>query len=389
MSERDLLMIPGPIVFDPAVLRAMSRPTESHVAPSFIELFGRTLENMRKVFLCPSGQPVVMAGSGSFAMDMAAANLIEPGDKVLVISTGYFGDRFAAITERYGAQVTLLRASVGDIVPLDQIDKALKGDHFKLVTVTHVDTSTGVVAPVKDIAGLAGRYGALSVADGVCATAGEECRQEEWGLDVYFTASQKAIGVPPGLALLMVSPRALEAFKVRKTPVASYYADFTNWLPVMQAYEQRKPAYYGTPAVNLIYALDESIHQIIAEGMDARFRRHRISGQAFKAGLAALGLKEVPVRPEVSASTLSAAYYPHGVDGAQFLGRVKANGVVLAAGLLPDIKAQYFRVGHMGAVTAGDILATLAAIEKALSECGYPVERGWGVSEAQKVLSEL
>ena len=382
-------MIPGPIVFDPAVLRAMSRPTESHVAPSFIELFGRTLENMRKVFLCPSGQPVVMAGSGSFAMDMAAANLIEPGDKVLVISTGYFGDRFAAITERYGAQVTLLRASVGDIVPLDQIDKALKGDHFKLVTVTHVDTSTGVVAPVKDIAGLAGRYGALSVADGVCATAGEECRQEEWGLDVYFTASQKAIGVPPGLALLMVSPRALEAFKVRKTPVASYYADFTNWLPVMQAYEQRKPAYYGTPAVNLIYALDESIHQIIAEGMDARFRRHRISGQAFKAGLAALGLKEVPVRPEVSASTLSAAYYPHGVDGAQFLGRVKANGVVLAAGLLPDIKAQYFRVGHMGAVTAGDILATLAAIEKALSECGYPVERGWGVSEAQKVLSEL
>jgi len=389
VSERDLLMIPGPIVFDPAVLRAMSRPTESHVAPSFIELFGRTLENMRKVFLSPGGQPFVMAGSGSFAMDMAAANLIEPGDRALVISTGYFGDRFAAIVERYGAKVTLLRAPVGDVVPLDQIETTLKSDHFKLVTVTHVDTSTGVVAPVKDIAALAARYGALSVADGVCATAGEECRQDEWGLDVYFTASQKAIGVPPGLALLMVSPRALQAFQARKTPVASYYADFTNWLPVMQAYEQRKPAYYGTPAVNLIYALDESIRQIIAEGMDARFRRHRIMGQAFKAGLAALGLKEIPVRPEVSASTLSAAYYPEGVDGAQFLSRVKANGVVLAAGLLPDIKARYFRVGHMGAVTAGDILATVAAIEKALGECGYPVERGWGVSEAQKVLSEL
>ncbi len=389
MSERDLLMIPGPIVFDPAVLRAMSRPTESHVAPSFIELFGRTLENMRKVFLSPGGQPFVMAGSGSFAMDMAAANLIEPGDRALVISTGYFGDRFAAIVERYGAKVTLLRPPVGDVVPLDQIETTLKSDHFKLVTVTHVDTSTGVVAPVKDIAALAARYGALSVADGVCATAGEECRQDEWGLDVYFTASQKAIGVPPGLALLMVSPRALQAFQARKTPVASYYADFTNWLPVMQAYEQRKPAYYGTPAVNLIYALDESIRQIIAEGMDARFRRHRIMGQAFKAGLAALGLKEIPVRPEVSASTLSAAYYPEGVDGAQFLSRVKANGVVLAAGLLPDIKARYFRVGHMGAVTAGDILATVAAIEKALGECGYPVERGWGVSEAQKVLSEL
>jgi len=389
VSERDLLMIPGPIVFDPAVLRAMSRPTESHVAPSFIELFGRTLANMRSVFLCPTGQPFVMAGSGSFAMDMAAANLIERGDKALVISTGYFGDRFAAIAERYGAQVTLLRAAVGDVVPLEQIETVLKSDRFKLVTVTHVDTSTGVVAPVKEIAQLAYKYGALSVADGVCATAGEECHQEEWALDVYFTASQKAIGVPPGLALLMVSPRALEVFKARKTPVAGYYADFTNWLPVMQAYEQGKSAYYGTPAVNLIYALDESLRQIIAEGMEARFRRHRIIGQAFKAGLAALGLKEVPVRPEVSASTLSAAYYPLGVDGAQFLNKVKANGVVLATGLLPEIKAQYFRIGHMGAVTAGDILATIAAIEKGLSECGYSAEPGWGVSEAQKVLSTL
>lgn len=389
MSERDLLMIPGPIVFDPAVLRAMSRPTESHVAPSFIELFGRTLEGMRKVFLCPNGQPFVMAGSGSFAMDMAVANLIERGDKVLIVSTGYFGDRLAAIAERYGAQVTALRAPVGDVVPLDKIEATLKNDQFKLVTVTHVDTSTGVVAPVKEIVGLASKYGALSVADGVCATAGEECRQEEWDLDVYFTASQKAIGVPPGLALLMVSPRALETFKARKTPVASYYADFTNWLPVMQAYEQRKPSYYGTPAVNLIYALDESIRQIVAEGMEVRFRRHQIMGRAFKAGLAGLGLKEVPVRPEVSASTLSAAYYPQGVDGAQLLGKVKANGVVLAGGLLPEIKAQYFRIGHMGAVTAGDILATTAAIEKGLSECGYPIEAGWGVSEAQKVLSTL
>jgi alanine-glyoxylate transaminase / serine-glyoxylate transaminase / serine-pyruvate transaminase len=389
VSERDLLMIPGPIVFDPAVLRAMSKPTESHVAPAFIELFGRTLEGMRDVFLCPHGQPFVMAGSGSFAMDMAAANLIEPGDKVLVLSTGYFGDRFAAIAERYGAQVTLLSAAVGDTVPLEKIEASLKSNHYRLLTVTHVDTSTGVVAPVKAIAALASQYGVLSVADGVCATAGEECRQEEWKLDVYFTASQKAIGVPPGLALLMVSARALDAFKARGTPVASYYADFANWLPVMQAYEQRKPSYYGTPAVNLIYALDESIRQILSEGMATRFRRHQIMGKAFKAGLAGLGLREVPVRPEVSASTLSAAYYPHGVDGAQLLAKVKASGIVLAGGLLPEIKAQYFRIGHMGAATPGDILATIAAIEKGLSECNHPVERGWSVSETQKVLSTL
>ena len=388
MSERDLLMIPGPIVFDPAVLRAMSKPTESHVAPSFIEVFGRSLEGMREIFLSNNGQPFVVAGSGSFAMDMAVANLIEPGDDVLVISTGYFGERFAAIAERYGARVTTLRAPLGDIVPLEEIEAKLKSHQFKLLTVTHVDTSTGVAAPVKEIAHLASQYETLSVADGVCATAGEECRQEEWGIDVYFTASQKAIGVPPGLALLMFSPRALEAFKTRKTPVASYYADLTNWLPVMEAYEQRRPAYYGTPAVNLIYALDESIRQILAEGMDARFRRHLVMGRAFKTGLSALGLKEVPVRPEVSASTLSAIYYPEGID-AQLLGKVKASGIVLAGGLHSEIKAKYFRVGHMGAVSAGDVLATMSAIEKGLVELGHPVERGWGVSETQRVLTQL
>lgn len=388
MSERDLLMIPGPIVFDPAVLRAMSKPTESHVAASFIEVFGRVLEGMRKVFLSDRGQPIVMAGSGSFAMDMAAANLIEPGDEVLVISTGYFGDRFAAITERYGARVTTLSAPVGDVVPEGEIEAALEKNRFKLLTVTHVDTSTGVVAPVKQIAHLASQYGVLSVADGVCATAGEECRQDEWDLDVYFTASQKAIGVPPGLALMMFSPRALEVFRNREKPVANYYADLTNWLPVMEAYERRKPAYYGTPAVNLIYALDESIRQILAEGMDARFRRHQIVGRAFKAGLSALGLKEVPTRPEISASTLSAIYYPEGIDG-RLLSEVGTNGIVLAGGLHPEIKTKYFRVGHMGAVSAGDVLAAMSAIEKGLVELGHPVERGWGVSETQRVLTQL
>jgi len=388
VSERDLLMIPGPIVFDPAVLRAMSKPTESHVSASFIEVFGRTLGGVRKVFLSSNGQPFVMAGSGSLAMDMAAANLIETGDDVLVISTGHFGDRFAAIAGRYGGRVQVLNAPLGDIVPLDEIEAALKARQFKVLIVTHVDTSTAVRTPVKDIARLASQYGALSVVDGVCATAGEECRQEEWGIDVYLTASQKAIGVPPGLALMVVSPRALATFQARRTPVASYYVDFANWLPIMEAYENRKPAYYGTPAVNLIYALDESIRQILAEGMDARFRRHRIMGQAFKAGLAAMGLKEVVVRPEISAFTLTAAYYPEGVD-AQLLGKVLANGVVLAGGLHAQIRTRYFRIGHMGAVTAGDILATLAAIEKGLNDLGYATEQGLAVAVAQKHLLQL
>src|SRR5512136_348390 len=151
MKNRKLLMIPGPIEFTPEVLRAMGMPTTSHVAANFIEAFGQALERLRQVFLCPAGQPFVVAGSGTLAMDSAAANLVEPGDKALVVNTGYFSDRFGAILERYGAQVTHLRSPVGDRPSLEAVKLTLQEGDYKLVTATHVDTSTGVLT---DIAGL-------------------------------------------------------------------------------------------------------------------------------------------------------------------------------------------------------------------------------------------
>jgi alanine-glyoxylate transaminase/serine-glyoxylate transaminase/serine-pyruvate transaminase len=259
VKNRTLLMIPGPIEFEPAVLAAMGAPTTGHLAGNFIEAFGQALERMRQVFLCPEGQPFVLAGTGTLAMDSTGANLIEPGDRALVVNTGYFSDRFGVILERYGAQVTHLRAAPGDCPPLDQVEEALASGNFKLVTVTHVDTSTGVLADVPGIARLARRHGALCVVDGVCSVAGEELRMKDWGVDLALTASQKAVGVPPGLALLLVGPRAMEAFQKRKNPVMNYYADWTNWLPIMQAYEARKPSYFATPAVNLIFALNISL----------------------------------------------------------------------------------------------------------------------------------
>jgi len=386
MTERNLLMIPGPIDFDPAVLRAMAVTTLSHVSPEFIAVFGEAIEKLREVFLAKRGQPFVVAGSGTLAMDMAAANLIEPGDRALVVSTGYFSDRFAAILERYGAQVAQVRAAIGDVPPWDEVEVALRDGGYKLLVVTHVDTSTGVATDVKAFARLAGKHGALSVVDGVCATAGMECRQEEWGVDVYLTASQKAIGVPPGLAILVASPRAIEAFKGRKTPVLNYYADWANWLPIMEAYEARQPSYFGTPPVNLIYALRESLDQILAEGMEARFRRHRAISDAFKAAVSAWGLQQVPLEPAKAAHTMTAIYYPEGVDSS-LLALIKKGGVVVAGGLHPAIKDKYFRVGHMGAVGPGDILATVGAIELALIDSGYEVEPGIGLGAAQERLA--
>jgi alanine-glyoxylate transaminase/serine-glyoxylate transaminase/serine-pyruvate transaminase len=385
MKNRTLLMIPGPVEFEPAVLTAMGEPTTSHLAPEFIEAFSQALQDMRRVFESPSGQPLVLAGSGTLAMDCAGANLVQPGDKALVVDTGYFSERFAVILERYGAQVTRISTSPGSRPSLEQVKAALEADSFKLLTITHVDTSTAIIAEVEQIAALGRKYGVLVVVDGVCSVAGEQLNMDAWGIDLALTASQKAIGVPPGLALLMIGPRALEAFKKRTSPVLNYYADWTNWLPIMQAYETLKTSYFGTPPVNLIFALNVSLQQILAEGLPARVARHITISQACKAGIHALGLSQVPLRSEYAAHTLTAPRYPIGVNGPEFLARVLQSGVTLAGGLLPAIRSEYFRIGHMGAVTLGDVLATISAIETALASCGYEFTPNAGVEAARAI----
>lgn len=388
MKSRKLLMIPGPIEFEPKVLAALGAPTTSHVAPNFIESFGNCIELMRKVWLTSTGHPFIVAGTGTFAMDMAAANLIEPNDNVLVISTGYFGERFAEISKRYGANVTILASEVGDIVALDDIEKALSAKKYKLITITHVDTSTGVLVNPKPIAELAKKYNTLSILDGVCSVAGEEIQQESWGIDVVLTASQKAIGVPPGLALLVVSQKAMEIFKNRKIPVGNYYADFNNWLPIMQAYENRHSSYFGTPPVNLIAALEVSLQQIVSEGMNHRFLRHQKIASAFREAMIALGLKLLPVQKNLSANTLTAVYFPENITGSAFLSHISKNDIILAGGLLPSHKTLYFRVGHMGSVNNNDIIAVIAAIESALYAGEFHFEMGIGLKTALKILND-
>lgn len=381
-------MIPGPIEFSPDVMAAMAEPTTSHVAPDFVEIFGESLELMREVFLAPSAQPFILAGSGTLAMDAAVSNLVQVGDRALTVNSGYFSDRMGDILRRYGAEVENVSAPVGDAPTPEAVSDALGAGAFKLVTITHVDTSTGVVADAEGIARVAKDAGCLVILDGVCGTAGAECFTEDWGVDVHLTASQKAIGVPPGLALLTVSPEAMAVFHARTEPVGSYYADFEQWLPIMEAYESRGPAYFGTPAVNLVAALNVSLKNILAEGMEARFARHRRLAAAFRAGIRALGMKIVPVQESLAASTLTAAYYPRGI-GPELVPAVAAEGVFTAGGLHPEIKQEYFRIGHMGDVNASDILATLGAIERGLCVRGHDVDAGAGVRAAEEALCRM
>ncbi|UCG27227.1 MAG: alanine--glyoxylate aminotransferase family protein [Bacteroidales bacterium] len=387
MKDRPLLMIPGPIEFDPDVIKSMNQPGKGHVSPDFIEVFGQAIQQMRKVWMCPSGQPFIIAGSGTLAMDMAAANLIEAGEKALVISTGYFSDRFAELLTRYGADVTMIAGPLGHVPDIEKIEAEMNKNEYKLLTLTHVDTSTAVRIDPEPFGKLGRKYGTITVLDGVCSVAGEEIRQERWDIDVVLTASQKALGVPAGLALMIVSSYAMERFRSRETAVGNYYVDWNNWLPVMNAYESGKPSYFGTPPVNLVYALKKSLDQILEEGMETRFERHRKLAAAVRSALKALGIDQLPENDEIAANTLSAPRYPTGIEGARFLQEVNKAGAILAGGLHPEIKNEYFRIGHMGTVSRGDILVTIGAIETGLLKCGIDFREGSGIKAASEIFN--
>lgn len=182
---------------------------------------------------------------------MAASNLVEPGEDVLVLNTGYFGDSFAECLSIYGAKVDQLTAPVGDKPSIAQIEEALQKKHYKLVTFTHVDTSTGVLSDAKEICAAVRRVSpeTLTVLDGVCSVGSEEIRMDEWGVDVVIAASQKGLGVPPGLCVTCASQKAIGVFKARKAPPTSYFASWAKWLPVMEAYGKGAAAYFATPSV--------------------------------------------------------------------------------------------------------------------------------------------
>jgi alanine-glyoxylate transaminase/serine-glyoxylate transaminase/serine-pyruvate transaminase len=379
-------MIPGPVEVSPAVRDAFAVPPPGHLSKDVIDAFGASLDMMRRVWLAaPSSQPFAVSGSGTTAMEMAVANLIEPGDAVVVVNTGYFSDRMVEMLRRAGADVVDLTAVPGEVPNVSRAegafdDFARAGKKVKALFATHVDTSTGALCDPKPLASLAREREALSVIDGVAATAAERFEMEAWGADVYLTASQKAIGLPAGLALLVASERALGARDARKAP-PPLSQDWHAWRPVMQAYEARKPAYFATPPTNLILALSVGLEEILADGMEARFALHERGARALRAEWSVLGLRPVPTREQNAAHTLSALRFPAGVD-ASLVARVAERGVYVASGLHPAIRGEYFRVGHMGyALTRTDyLMRCVEAIASAVASFGHAVDGEGAVS---------
>jgi aspartate aminotransferase-like enzyme len=377
MTEPILTMIPGPTPVHARILEALARPTVSHLAPAFVERYQACLTNLQRIAFAESSSPFVVAGSGTLAMEMALVNLIAPDERLLVISHGYFGDRWAELAEAFSLRCERVAAEWGRCVPPEELQKRLAAGSYAAVAITHADTSTGTAAPVEQYCRLLRGRDELTILDGVCATAGMEERFDDWGLDVLVTGAQKALGTPPGLAILLASARAIQRRKAHSS-VLAYSADLLRWLPIME----NPGRYFSTPPVNEVLALHEATEIALEEGTELRFDRHRRIAAAVRRGLEALGLR-LFTESDCLADTLSVVRYPDGVDDASFRQSMAGRGVVVAGALGP-IAGQAFRIGHMGNIGPAEVFRTLEAIESSLADQGH--ERKGAVVAARSVL---
>ncbi|KIM56501.1 hypothetical protein SCLCIDRAFT_132517, partial [Scleroderma citrinum Foug A] len=368
--------IPGPIEVTDEVLCANAHPSMSHMSPDFASVFGDCIRMTRKILYSKDAQPFLIAGSGTLGWDQVSANLVEPGENALVLNCGYFADSFADCLQTYGAKVDQIKAEVGGTVKESDVESALKSKKYKIITVTHVDTSTAVLSNIKVVAEVVRKVSpdTLVIVDGVCSVASEEIRMDDWGIDVVLTASQKGLCTPPGLSILVASQRAIKVFENRATPVTSYYASWKKWLPIMSAYERNSAAYFATPPVNLIYAYHASLCQITQGNVsfEDRFKAHKEASRRIKKAVEDLGLKCVPLSEDAAANGMTAIYYPDGLVASDIIPRLLKKDIVVAGGLHASIKDKYFRIGHMG-ITAvdserGDIDRVINALKETLAE---------------------
>ncbi|MFJ7932738.1 pyridoxal-phosphate-dependent aminotransferase family protein [Sporosarcina sp. NPDC096371] len=372
MRNEEMLLIPGPTPVVDSIYDAMASETRGHTDPRFVVTYKRAIERTREM-LQTDGEVFVVAGSGTIAMEMALVNTVVAGEKILVVSQGYFGDRFITLGQAFGIEVDVLQAEWGQQVAPEDVEAKLAEGRYKAVTLTHADTSTGVAANLDALVPIAKKHGALVILDGVCATAAmEEDMSKTYGhpdykIDIILTGSQKAIGVPPGLAIVAFNQTALAARK-QIARVPAYYCDIYNWIPIMKDPSK----YFATPPVNLIYAYDEGMRLVLEEGMSTRIARHAAFGKAVRTALGEYGMAAL-ADETVASSTLSCILYPDGVDDAVFRSALAKKGVIVA-GALAHLAGKAFRIGHMGNTTEDMLQQAVELIGDTLNEIGHMVD---------------
>jgi aspartate aminotransferase-like enzyme len=376
--DKRYLLTPGPTPVPPEVLAAIAQPVVHHRSPDFRPIYERCLARLREVFRA-EGEVLLFGSSGTGAMESAVANLCSPGDRVVAVVAGSFGNRWLAIAEAYGLEVERIEYEWGEVPSADDVAARLNEiGGATAVLMTHSETSTGVVADVQAIAAAATEAGALGIVDAVSSLGAVPLESAAWGLDAVVSGSQKALMTPPGLAMAAVSERAWD----RRGAQPRFYFD---WERTRKA--QAKLDAPFTPPVSLVSGLDVALGLLLDGGLDAVFDRHRRLGRACREGAKAMGL-ELFSPDDDTAAVVTAIRAPEGVDATDVVRELRDRfGITIANGQ-EHLKGRIFRIGHIGWFDVFDITTALAAVELVLADLGAEIERGVAVTRALEAYDE-
>jgi len=384
MPGRPYLQIPGPTLVPERIVRAMSQPVIDHRGPKFAALVEACLDGLKGVFQTTRGHIVLYPGSGTGAWEAAIVNTLSPGDRVLAVVNGHFSTGFARTAEAYGIEVDKIEVPYGAGAPADEIERRLGADaahELSAVLVVHNETSTGVTSNVAAVRAAMDRakHPALLLVDTVSSLASIDFRLDEWKVDVALTGPQKGLMLPPGMAILAVSEKALGASDKARCPRA-----YWDWKPVLE--RNRRGEYPYTPATVLLFGLEEALKMLNEEGLQNVFRRHARLAEACRRAVRALGLEILCRNPAEHSNTLTAVVLPPGFDSDELI-RHAYRRLELSLGVgLGAVKGKVFRIGHLGSLNELDLLGGLAGVEMTLSEFGVPVKLGAGLAAAQEFL---
>lgn len=377
-EENILLMTPGPVSFHPRVYRAMSRVEYHHRTPEYRKTFAECVSMMKEV-MQTKNDVFIFAGSGTSAMEAAIANCVSNGDKVLNLINGKFSERWKEITETFGGKSIPLEVEWGKAIKPEMVGEALdRNPDVKFVTLCHNETSTAVLNPGQEVAKVVREHDKILIVDGITSVGGDYVYPDEWGFDILITGSQKCIGCPPGLGMIMVGPRAWDIIDKRER-IPSYYLNIPSY---KKEFEKGSDTPY-TSSIPLVYGLHESLAMIVEEGYENRVKRHMRMAKAVRGGTKALGLQLLAEEGHES-NTLTAIKYPEGVEDGVFRKTMRGHGVLIAGGQA-HLKGKIFRVAHMNLTAEREILLTLAITELSLRELGFKCGKGVGVSAAEEV----
>ena len=362
-TER-LLLGPGPSNAHPRVLQAMAAPLVGHLDPIFLQIMDRIQALLCYTFQTQNALTIPISGTGSAAMEAALANMIEPGDPILICINGYFGLRMAEMARRYRAEVATIERPWGEVFDAEEVEAALKARPAQLVAIVHAETSTGALQPLDDIARVVHEHEALLIVDAVTSLGGLPVRVDELGIDVCYSGTQKCLSVPPGLGPITLGPRAEARLQARKTPVANWYLD----LSIVQKYWGRERTYHHTAPISANFGLYEGLRLVAEEGLEKRWARHQRNAELLWEGLEALDLRPHVPQP-YRLPTLTTVRLPQGFDELALRKRLLQEYNIEIAGGLGELAGKVWRIGLMGYSSRRENVALLlAALERLLHE---------------------